>query len=95
VAVHVVRAAHSDRWSRAEGDRLAAAGGDGPGRKAGASAGPGGAPGRLTAHNLPDAGHWLHVDNFEGLLGMLVPGVAAAAGVVRDRAQAAAHGGRG
>ncbi len=85
VAVHVVRAAASDRWSAAEGERLATAGG---GRTASV-------PGRLTAHLLPDAGHWLHVDNFEGLLALMVGPAAEAAAVVRDRAASVSRGGRG
>jgi hypothetical protein len=94
VAVHVVRAAHSDRWSRAEGDRLAAAGGGGGGGGGGDGA-PASRAGRLTAHLLPDAGHWLHVDNFDGLLAMMAGPCSAAARVVRDRAAAVRQGGRG
>ena len=50
--IHIVRAAKSDRWSEAELERLAHAAADG----------------RILDHLLPDAGHWLHIDNPAGLL---------------------------
>ena len=54
--LHVVRAERSDRWSPALVARL-----ENP---------PAGAP--VTLHLLEDAGHWVHADNPEGLLELLV-----------------------
>lgn len=53
--IHVVRAARSDRWDAPTLDRLAHP--------------PAGAPTSL--HLLPDAGHWVHVDNPAGLIAMM------------------------
>lgn len=57
--VEVVRAERSDRWDAAALDRFAAL--------------PSTVPTRL--HTLPDAGHWLHADNPDGLLALLVAGI--------------------
>lgn len=54
--VEVVRAANSDRWTQAAIQRFDRL--------------PASAAGRL--HTLPDAGHWLHVDNPDGLRALLV-----------------------
>ena len=80
LALHVVVGGASDRWSRAELDRLAdaAAGAPEAAEAAAASAG-GAAPGSLTVHTLPGAGHWVHVDAPGGLLDLLTPDVAAIA----------------
>jgi esterase len=56
VAVHVVRAARSDRFAAADVQRLAALD----------------ASGRIHLHVLEDASHWLHVDNPQGLLALLL-----------------------
>ncbi|KAK9837956.1 hypothetical protein WJX74_008474 [Apatococcus lobatus] len=58
VKLHLVRAANSDRWSKPSITRLQQA----VGRSAGAS----------TTHLLPNAGHWLHMDNPEGLLKLVL-----------------------
>lgn len=55
LAVHVVRAARSDRWPAHILDWFDAL--------------PAGAPGRL--HLLEDSDHWVHVDNPDGLLEMM------------------------
>lgn len=59
VALHVVRAGQSDRWTPALLERLA------------------GCPPAVTVHVLPDAGHWLHVDDPAGLLALVVPAMRA------------------
>ena len=56
---HVVRAAKSERWDAGVVRALESA-----------SAKPGA---RVRFHVLPDAGHWLHVDNPEGLRAMVAP----------------------
>ena len=53
--IHLVRAGRSDRWSPEIVARLDALHGAQAGR----------------AHLLPDAGHWLHVDDPDGLLALL------------------------
>ncbi|MEQ1504835.1 MAG: alpha/beta hydrolase [Myxococcota bacterium] len=61
--VQLVRAGRSDRWTaddRARFDRLSL-----PGR-----------PGRVTAHLVPDVGHWLHVDDPEAVWSLLRPSFA-------------------
>jgi pimeloyl-ACP methyl ester carboxylesterase len=59
LSVHVVRAARSDRWRSADLARF----GD-------AQAG-----GDVRLHVLEDAGHWLHVDNPDGLMRLLAGGL--------------------
>ena len=54
--VHVVRALDSDRWSDAAVAALESAAAQSP---------------RLLVHNLPAAGHWLHMDNPKGLTKLL------------------------
>lgn len=54
--IHLVRAARSDRWTPGVLDRLA-------NPPAGSAA---------TLHVLEDAGHWVHADNPEGLLDLMV-----------------------
>lgn len=64
VEVHIVRAANSDRWSKRELshlDELETKSGKAPGE------------GALRVHVLPDAGHWLHVENPLGLLDLINP----------------------
>ena len=56
MVVHVVRAARSDRWRAADLAHFADV-------QAG---------GRVRLHVLPDAGHWVHVDNPNGLSDLLV-----------------------
>lgn len=56
-AVHLVRAGRSDRWTADDLQRIDALV----------------RTGRLTAHLLPDAAHWLHVDDPDGLLDLLAP----------------------
>jgi pimeloyl-ACP methyl ester carboxylesterase len=53
--VHLVQAGRGGRWS--------------PEELAAASTVPAGS--RVTLHTLPDAGHWLHVDDPEGTLGLI------------------------
>lgn len=78
LALHVVVGGASDRWSRAELDRLEAAVEGAPAAAASAAASAGGSPpGSLTVHTLPGAGHWVHVDAPGGLLDLLTPDVAA------------------
>lgn len=60
LTVHLVRGARSDRWPAAALARAEAAA----------------ASGRLVLHTLPDAGHWLHVDNPGALTDLLARGLA-------------------
>lgn len=53
-AIHLVRAARSDRWRAADVERMEGLA-------------------TVQTHVLPDAGHWVHVDNPDGLLEMLHP----------------------
>jgi esterase len=55
--VHLVRGGRSDRWSADELDRLRRAIDDGV----------------VVEHVLPSAGHWVHTDDPEGLLALVVP----------------------
>lgn len=59
LAVHVVRAARSDRWRSADLARFADAQ----------------RTGDVRLHVLEDAGHWLHVDNPAGLMALLARGL--------------------
>lgn len=56
--IDVVRAEHSLRWSEQERARFAALPPDGP----------------VRLHLLPDSGHWVHVDNPDGLMEMIEVG---------------------
>lgn len=59
----MVRALESDRWTEESVETLR-----------GLAAVPGMADrGVLEYHELPDAGHWVHVDNPQGLLDMIAP----------------------
>lgn len=79
--VHLVRAMKSDRWYPEMLDAL--------GRTAEAHAGHVARMqadgqhskhvGRFVKHELPDAGHWLHVDNPSGLMQLMLPCMAQAA----------------
>jgi hypothetical protein len=70
--IHIVRALRSDRWTPplvgAVRDAAAAT-----------AARPREGDGRTLLHELPDAGHWLHVDNLPGLLRLMRPYLAAEA----------------
>ena len=55
--VHVVRAGQSERWTSDIVARLDRAA----------------SSGRAKFHTLPDAGHWVHVDDLEGLLRVMEP----------------------
>ncbi|GIL50107.1 hypothetical protein Vafri_6425 [Volvox africanus] len=72
-AVHLVQGARSDRWPEAMQRRL---------NQAAAAAAATGAPplgsegGSFDHHVLERAGHWLHVDNPEGLLRLVLPHLA-------------------
>lgn len=73
VALHIVRAANSDRWTMALEEKLhsaveAAEEGAGSNRK-----------GVLEVHTLQNAGHWVHMDNPDGLLKMVLQGCKQAA----------------
>ena len=99
--LHVVVGGKSDRWSSAERRRLEEAekssaasaapvsgreegGGDGGEKEGGARRG------SLKVHLLPKAGHWVHVDDQDGLLRLLVPAVAEVAVAKALKAAAAA-----
>ena len=69
VTVNIVRAARSDRWSRSMIERLHAAE---------ASSAANDAVGTTRYHELPDAGHWLHVENPTGLTAMVRPSLSEA-----------------
>ena len=77
VDVHIVRAANSDRWGRRELQQLQELGGGG------GSDVPHQAPEQhvqVHVHVLPKAGHWLHVENPDGLMRLIAPSLAAVAG---------------
>ena len=73
VDVHIVRAANSDRWGRRELSQLEALG-------SGSSEGEPEQAARVHVHVLPKAGHWLHVENPDGLLRLIAPSLAAVGG---------------
>jgi pimeloyl-ACP methyl ester carboxylesterase len=58
-SVHVIVAGRSTVWSAADRVRLAAAA----------------ARGTVTVHEMPDVGHWVHVEDPEGLVAILARGV--------------------
>lgn len=64
VEVHIVRAADSDRWSKRELSQL-----DALQKKSRKSPD----EGCVRVHVLPNAGHWLHVENPDGLLELISP----------------------
>jgi pimeloyl-ACP methyl ester carboxylesterase len=64
--IHLVQAGRSDRWTAPILRRLAAAE----------------RPGGLVRHVLPEAGHWVHVDDPDGLLALLNEGVRVAEGAM-------------
>jgi len=74
-AVHLVRGGKSDRWPQPILSRLEQV----PQglRKAGDA--PSDAGGSFHVHVLPKAGHWLHVDDTEGMVNLLVPRLVEAA----------------
>ena len=77
LALRVVVGGASDRWSAAERERLAEAQAGSAAAAAAVALSAGGAPpGSLDVHVLEKAGHWVHSDDPEGLLGLLVPRVA-------------------
>ena len=103
LGINVVVGGRSDRWSQAERRRLAeaergsaanAAPAGGEEEDEGGAANGGSLPARLRrgslkVHVLPEAGHWVHVDDPEGLLRLLVPAVAEVAAAKALRAAAA------
>lgn len=60
VRIHVVRGEKSDRWSEKAVKQLEEAAQSIP-------------EGHLKVHMLPNAGHWVHADNPQGLLDMIEP----------------------
>mmetsp|Transcript_1895 Transcript_1895/g.5548 ORF Transcript_1895/g.5548 Transcript_1895/m.5548 type:complete len:333 (-) Transcript_1895:642-1640(-) len=73
VTVNVVRAENSDRWTKRMQKQLQDA-------QAVASEGAGDTKGHLVVHTLPKSGHWVHVDNPDELLTMVL-------GTVEDAAR--------
>ncbi|KAL3139070.1 hypothetical protein ABBQ32_005867 [Trebouxia sp. C0010 RCD-2024] len=61
--LNIVRAANSDRWTKQTMLQLEQA------QQSAAKS----HPGQLNVHVLPNAGHWLHVDNPRGLMDMMLP----------------------
>ncbi|KAK9821307.1 hypothetical protein WJX81_006836 [Elliptochloris bilobata] len=76
-ALHIVRADQSDRWPRQEWQRLEVAAqaqvAPAPEGQAAAGNSADAGEGRLFLHTLPAAGHWLHVDNPDGLRELMLP----------------------
>lgn len=70
VSINVVRALRSDRWDDATLERLQAA--------ARGAARPEAGRGVTRVWEVPDAGHWLHVDNLPGVLAVMAPALALA-----------------
>lgn len=66
-ALHIVRAEKSDRWTRETMAQLQKA------EHAAAVHASSGNGGRLHTHVLSNAGHWVHVDNPQGLTDMMLP----------------------
>ncbi|KAK4749916.1 hypothetical protein SAY87_027365 [Trapa incisa] len=63
--IAIVRAEKSDRWDPQTAQRLVSlAGRDGDESR-----------GKFSLHLLPNAGHWVHVDNPKGLLEIVAPGI--------------------
>uniref|UniRef100_A0A7S0SIX9 AB hydrolase-1 domain-containing protein n=1 Tax=Mantoniella antarctica TaxID=81844 RepID=A0A7S0SIX9_9CHLO len=70
--VHVVRAAKSTRWPEDLVEQLRTRAEEG---------------GTLRYHVLPDAGHWLHVDNPGGLRDIIAPELIRLSGLLQERRQ--------
>ena len=64
--IHIVRAERSDRWSEGVVRRLEQITG---------RTHPEHGDGRVAYHVLPNAGHWLHVDNPKGLQELMTPSI--------------------
>ncbi|KAK0584625.1 hypothetical protein LWI29_016230 [Acer saccharum] len=64
--IAIVRAEKSDRWDPDVIQRL----------ESQASEGGDGAEGKVSVHILPNSGHWVHVDNPQGLLEIMAPKIA-------------------
>ncbi|KAK3226899.1 hypothetical protein Dsin_006761 [Dipteronia sinensis] len=64
--IAIVRAEKSDRWDPDVIQRLESL----------ASEGGDGAEGKVSVHILPNSGHWVHVDNPQGLLEIMAPKIA-------------------
>lgn len=58
--IAIVRAENSDRWNRETVQNLE-------------SLSSKGSEGKVSVHVLPNSGHWVHVDNPKGLLGIVAP----------------------
>lgn len=76
LGINVVVGGRSDRWSAAERRRLQEAEAASSSTAAPVGAESESQRGSLKVHLLPKAGHWVHVDDQEGLLALLVPAVA-------------------
>jgi hypothetical protein len=77
--IAVVTGGRSDRWGPEARQRLRAAAEASAERARAAVRRDATAPGRLFAFELPRAGHWLHVDDGEGLQALLAPRLRAGA----------------
>lgn len=65
--ISIVRAENSDRWDLDVIQRLESLVNQGGGD---------GSEGKVSVHVLPNSGHWVHVDNPEGLLEIIAPKLA-------------------
>ena len=68
--LHIVRAADSNRWGGGAAEELAREAASASAESAAAQCG------TAAGHELPDAGHWLHVDNPTGLANLMLPHLA-------------------